>query len=160
MRPLTAVPRAIRIIVPTALIAGVFGFVLGHQSDLGQAPSRLPQASSSSSAGQVASPSPNPAGWVQTFTCGSAGGLCATLATNGYRILDADTGSIVGIGTIQRVYRRSATVQFPSAPAGRWQIEVSPPGYCGGCGNPVSPRDWGPFKPGQSVPVSLAIGAH
>jgi hypothetical protein len=113
MSAVIAIPRVIRVIVPTALIALAFGFLLGHQSAMSQAPSgssHAPtsggQAPSDTSNRSTASPAPAGEDWVQTFTCGERGALCATLPTNAYRLLDAQTDSIIEIGTIEKIARR------------------------------------------------------
>jgi hypothetical protein len=153
MRPLRAVPRAILVIVPTALIAGAFGFFLGHQSALSQAPGHRTPAHSTQTQTQTS----NAGAWTATFACRSGGrALCDTLATNAYRIVDP-RGAVLELGTIESIAHRSVTVQFPSTPTDTWQIEVTAPGSCNGCDGSVAPRAWGPFKAGQTPPTSLVV---
>jgi hypothetical protein len=157
MRPLRAIPRAILIIVPTALFAGGFGFFLGQQSVLSQIPHGHSAATtpSASSSGDTGTPTQSSAGWIQTFACRKQQPLCATLPTNAYNIVDAETGSIVGIGTVERIAHDSVTVRFPSAPATAWQIEVSAPGSCTDCSGTAQ---WGPYSADHAPPTSLVVG--
>src|SRR5438034_1836533 len=158
MQPLRAVPRAILVIVPTALFAGGFGFFLGQQSVISQIPGVHSASTTASSDGQTQTSDPSSAGWVQAFACRNKGPLCATLPTNAYNIVDAETGSILWIGTIERIAHDSVTVRFPAAPTTAWQIEVTAPGSCNDCRGTVSSQDWGPFSADHAPPASLAVG--
>jgi hypothetical protein len=156
--PLRAVPRAILIIVPTALFAGGFGFFLGQQSVLSQVARVHPAATTptAGSPGQAQDPTQSSGGWVQTFACRKQKPLCATLPTNAYNIVDAETGSIVGIGTIERIAHDAVTVRFPSAPTTAGQIEVSAPGSCNDC---KGTAHWGPFSADHAPPAALVVGS-
>jgi hypothetical protein len=150
MRPLRAVPRAILVIVPTALIVGASGFFLGHWSTLSQDPGQRAAPAHSTQTSSTGA-------WVATFACrGEGRALCDTLATNAYRILDP-RGAVLEVGTIESIAHSFVTVQFPATPTDTWQIEVTAPGSCNGCNGPVAPRSWGPFKAGQTPPTSLVV---